>query len=63
MPPPTPTPPPSPAGGGRRDYFSPYSADRSFIAVAADGKQEAEYGGAAPENLRRDRGVNQMVWQ
>lgn len=29
----------SPASGGRCDYFSPYSADSSFIVVASDGKQ------------------------
>lgn len=25
--------------GGRRDYFSPHSADYSFITVSGDGKQ------------------------
>lgn len=25
--------------GGRRDYFSPHSADYSFIAVSGDGEQ------------------------
>lgn len=50
----------SPASRGRCDYFSPYSADYSFIAVALDGKQGGIWSRSL-KNLQRERGLNQIV--